>query len=95
MLINDHQCTPQKKKFPCPLLVRIHLAHLANSFEMAIIESTASSAKSVRKENSVARIVGSGSAGILELALFHPVPPTSKDKITDRVGRHDRQAIDE
>lgn len=40
---------------------------------MAIIESTSTSAKNVRKENSVARIVGSGSAGILELALFHPV----------------------
>ena len=40
---------------------------------MAVIESTSSSAKSVRKESSVARIVGSGSAGVLELALFHPV----------------------
>lgn len=40
---------------------------------MAIIESTSTSAKSVRKENSLARIVGSGSAGILELAFFHPV----------------------
>jgi hypothetical protein len=45
---------------------------------MAIIEATSSGAKSVRKENSVARIVGSGSAGILELALFHPVISTGE-----------------
>ena len=43
------------------------------SCNMAIIESTSTSAKNVRKENSIARIVGSGSAGILELAFFHPV----------------------
>jgi hypothetical protein len=42
-------------------------------YTMAIIESTSTSAKNVRKENSIARIVGSGSAGILELAFFHPV----------------------
>ena len=47
--------------------------HSSTVAKMAIIESTSTSAKNVRKENSVARIVGAGSAGILELALFHPV----------------------
>lgn len=41
---------------------------------MVALEPTSTSAKNVRKESSVARIVGSGSAGILELAFFHPVP---------------------
>jgi hypothetical protein len=40
---------------------------------MAILEPTSTSAKTVRKESGLARIVGSGSAGILELAFFHPV----------------------
>jgi len=40
---------------------------------MVAIQHTQASAKNVRKESSVARIVGSGSAGILELAFFHPV----------------------
>ena len=40
---------------------------------MVAIQHTHASAKNVRKESSVARIVGSGSAGVLELALFHPV----------------------
>lgn len=47
--------------------------HSSTVAKMVILESTPSSAKTVRKENSVARIVGAGSAGILELALFHPV----------------------
>lgn len=46
--------------------------------EMAIIEPTSTSAKNVRKESSIARIVGSGSAGILELAFFHPVVPSTE-----------------
>ena len=51
---------------------------------MAILESTSTGAKNIRKENSVARIVGSGSAGILELALFHPVnSPQKGTRITD------------
>jgi hypothetical protein len=61
---------------------------------MAVIESTASRAKSVRKENVLARVVGSGSAGILELALFHPVPPLPIVLLLIR-GRHDCKAIDE
>jgi len=48
---------------------------------MAIIESTSTSAKNVRKENSIARIVGSGSAGILELAFFHPVTSAGELKL--------------
>lgn len=40
---------------------------------MVAIQHTQESAKNVRKESSIARIVGSGSAGVLELALFHPV----------------------
>jgi hypothetical protein len=51
------------------------------NLEMAIIESTSTSAKNVRKESSVARIVGSGSAGILELAFFHPVRTSPEDNL--------------
>jgi hypothetical protein len=60
---------------------------------MAVIESTSTSAKNVRKENSIARIVGSGSAGILELAFFHPV--TSGGELTDHLGRYYSQTVNE
>jgi hypothetical protein len=60
--------TAKKKKIPLPV-------HHSTPRTMAVIQSTASSAKSVRNENALARVVGSGSAGILELALFHPVQP--------------------
>jgi len=61
---------------------------------MAIIESTSTSVKNFRKENSVARIVGSGSAGILELALFHPVISTGEIE-TDSLGRYHSQTVNE
>ncbi|KAF2084401.1 solute carrier protein [Saccharata proteae CBS 121410] len=40
--------------------------------------STNSSAKDVKKESTVARLVGAGSAGIAELAVFHPVDTVAK-----------------
>ena len=50
-----------------------HGSNLTSYTRMVALQSTSTSAKDVRKESSVARIVGSGSAGILELMLFHPV----------------------
>lgn len=61
----DHR---KKENSPCS-------PHRSTHRTMAVIQSTASSAKSVRNENALARVVGSGSAGILELAFFHPVQP--------------------
>ena len=40
--------------------------------------STGTSAKNVRKESGLARVLGSASAGGLELALFHPVDTIAK-----------------
>ena len=37
-----------------------------------------SSAKDVKKESTLARVLGSGSAGIAELAIFHPVDTIAK-----------------
>lgn len=54
---------------------------------MAIIESTSTNAKTARKESGVARIFGSGSAGILELALFHPVCQSLRAVVDDRLIR--------
>jgi hypothetical protein len=36
------------------------------------------SAKDIKKESNAARILGSGSAGIAELAIFHPVDTIAK-----------------
>ena len=65
---------------------------------MVAIQHTQESAKNVRKESSVARIVGSGSAGVLELALFHPVPLTSPFFGFEDIywiGRYDCETINE
>ncbi|KAL0637618.1 high copy suppressor of abf2 [Maublancomyces gigas] len=45
---------------------------------MSPIPVSSSSAKDVRKESTVARLLGSGSAGIAELAVFHPVDTIAK-----------------
>jgi len=42
------------------------------------IHTTSSSAKSIQKESTAARVLGSGSAGIAELAVFHPVDTIAK-----------------
>ncbi|PLB39198.1 putative mitochondrial GTP/GDP transporter Ggc1 [Aspergillus candidus] len=45
----------------------------------AIVQAGAGSAsKDVKKESAVARLLGSGSAGIAELMVFHPVDTTAK-----------------
>ncbi|KAI5852258.1 mitochondrial carrier domain-containing protein [Tricharina praecox] len=45
---------------------------------MSPIAASSSSAKSVKKESTLARLLGSGSAGIAELAIFHPVDTIAK-----------------
>ncbi|KAF8544466.1 mitochondrial carrier domain-containing protein [Trichophaea hybrida] len=40
--------------------------------------TTSTSAKGVKKESMIARLLGSGSAGIAELAVFHPVDTIAK-----------------
>jgi len=42
------------------------------------LHTTSSSARTVKKESTVARLLGSGSAGIAELAVFHPVDTIAK-----------------
>ncbi|KAI9893670.1 MAG: Phosphate metabolism transcription protein [Vezdaea aestivalis] len=43
-----------------------------------IIAPAGASAKGIKKESGTARVLGSGSAGILELAVFHPVDTIAK-----------------
>lgn len=38
------------------------------------------------KESNVARLLGSGSAGILELAVFHPVSPSNSQFMSHASG---------
>lgn len=42
------------------------------------VSIASSSAKNVKKESTIARLLGSGSAGIAELAIFHPVDTIAK-----------------
>ncbi|KAJ5164737.1 uncharacterized protein N7500_006567 [Penicillium coprophilum] len=44
----------------------------------AIATSAGSASKDVKKESATARLLGSGSAGIAELLIFHPVDTTAK-----------------
>ena len=43
-----------------------------------VVAGPATSAKDFKKESNAARILGSGSAGIAELAIFHPVDTIAK-----------------
>lgn len=43
-----------------------------------VAAGTKSSATDVKKESTVARLLGAGSAGIAELMVFHPVDTTAK-----------------
>ncbi|KAL1997151.1 hypothetical protein VTN49DRAFT_8016 [Thermomyces lanuginosus] len=45
---------------------------------LAVSASSGSAAKDVKKESATARLLGSGSAGIAELLVFHPVDTTAK-----------------
>ncbi|CAI7672027.1 hypothetical protein PCG10_000834 [Penicillium crustosum] len=44
----------------------------------AIASSAGAASKDVKKESATARLLGSGSAGIAELMIFHPVDTTAK-----------------
>ncbi|KAJ5885624.1 hypothetical protein N7504_011460 [Penicillium tannophilum] len=44
----------------------------------ALAHGAGAASKDVKKESAVARLLGSGSAGIAELAVFHPVDTTAK-----------------
>ncbi|KAI9834502.1 MAG: hypothetical protein M1826_002656 [Phylliscum demangeonii] len=48
--------------------------------------ATTSSARDFKKESSTARLLGSGSAGIAELAIFHPVDTIAK-RLMSNTGR--------
>ncbi|KAF2660181.1 mitochondrial carrier [Lophiostoma macrostomum CBS 122681] len=50
----------------------------AASKAAAVVAGTSSSAKDFKKESTIARVLGAGSAGIAELAVFHPVDTTAK-----------------
>lgn len=43
-----------------------------------VVAGPAAAAKDFKKESNAARILGSGSAGIAELAIFHPVDTIAK-----------------